>query len=143
MRIRNVVLYVAAVLVSIAFAFVIATIVFLASEKLPWKRLPDWVILAINVAPPLAGGALASWVAARLASSRGWFRATLDGHAERMLIAYALSLLISVTIISNWRNGEFGLWRQLIEWPLMALIGLIVVDAILTVRLRGQSVADT
>jgi len=60
-----------------------------------------------------------------------------------MLIAYTLSLLISVTIISNWRNGEFGLWRQLIEWPLMALIGLIVVDAILTVRLRGQSVADT
>ena len=143
MRIRNIVLYAAAVLVSIAFAFAITTIVFLASEKLPWKRVPDWTILTINVAPALTSGALASWVAARLASSRGWFRATLAGHAERMLIAYALSLLISVTIISNWRNGEFGLWRQLIEWPFMALIGLIVVDAILTVRLRGQSVADT
>jgi len=48
MRIRNVVRYAAAVLVSLALAFAITTIVFLTREKLPWKRLPGWAILAMT-----------------------------------------------------------------------------------------------
>jgi hypothetical protein len=132
MRSKALALYTVAVPISIGLAYWLTFIVFEATDGLPWKRMPDWTILAINVVPPMSAGVLTSLAAAWLAHQRGWYSPTLRAHATRLALAYALSLTITAVIIANQSNSDFGLWSQVIEWPLAALVGVAVVDAVIT-----------
>lgn len=43
---------------------------------------------------------------------------------------YLLSVFIIGSIIANWTNSDLGLWSQVIEWPLAAMLALLAVDLI-------------
>jgi len=143
MRFKPIALYSAAVPISVALCFWLTTLVFNATESWPWKRMPDWTILAINVIPPMTAGVLTSLGAVWFARRRGWFTPTMRAHVMRLAFTYALSIAIVALIVANWSNSDFGLWAQVIEWPLAALIGLALVDLLFTIVLGRHHVAAT
>lgn len=143
MRFKVIALYSAAAPVSIALCFWLTTMVFNATQNWQWRRLPDWTILAINILPPMTAGVLISLASLWFARRQGWYEPTLRAHAMRLALTYALSIAIIALIIANWSNSDFGLWGQLIEWPLAALIGLALVDLVATIAAGRHRVAAT
>ncbi len=141
MRIKAVALYSAAVPIAIGLAFYLTYAAFDATEGLPWQRMPRWTILALNFLPPVVAGAATSGVLAWWARRRGWYVATVRDHFKRLALGYLLSASIVGLIVSNQRSSDYGLWSQLIEWPLAALIGLALVDFTITMLIREHRLA--
>lgn len=105
--------------------------------------MPDWSIFALNVVPPVVAGAVIAVLAAWLARRLGCYQATFRGHLGRLALAYLVSVLIVGIIIDNRGKSDFGLWSQVIEWPLAGLLALAAVDVAITAAMRKHSAPAT
>ena len=93
-----------------------------------------WVAHALNdVAPALAGVGCAVILIAILVRAR-LFLATGRGFAVRTMPWYLLATGIGAVVLRERGSGDFGLWSQVITWPLAALVGGLATDAFWTWR---------
>jgi hypothetical protein len=98
----------------------------------------EWVGYVLNdFAPALAGVACAGVLAAVLVRARKYVP-TIRGFLLRTMSWYLLAAVIEVLVIQGQANSDFGLWGQLITWPLAALLAGLATDALVTWR-RGMS----
>jgi hypothetical protein len=95
--------------------------------------------LVLNDVAPASAGIVCAAVLVTLLARRDAFALTLRGFVVRtvpwMLFAGAILLIV-------WHEGansDFGLWSQVITWPLVALIAGLLTDALVTWRRASQS----
>ena len=92
-----------------------------------------WVYLLNGAAPFLAGVPISAFFV-KFLDSRGEFRPTLVGHLQRASTWYAFGAWVLLVMNSNRGNSDFGLWSQLIIWPLIATTGALITDLCWTWR---------
>ena len=94
----------------------------------------EWVGYVLNdVAPALAGVACAGILAALLIRARNYVP-TIRGFLRRTMPWYLLAGAIEILVIQGRANSDFGLWSQIITWPLAALLAGLATDAVVTWR---------
>ena len=143
MRAKATTLYAACVPVLIALVFALTSLAFCLTGDWPWRRMPDWTVVALNVVPPMVAGAAVAVLVASLARRLGCYQATVRGHLGRLALVYLLAVVIVGIIVDNQGNSDFGLWSQIIEWPLAGLLALAAVDLIITARMRTHRAPAT
>ena len=94
----------------------------------------EWVGYVLNdVAPALAGVACAAVLAVLLIRASRYVP-TIRGFLLRTMPWYLLAAAIEVLVIQGQANPDFGLWSQIITWPLAALLAGLATDALVTWR---------
>jgi hypothetical protein len=131
-----------AVPVSIVLGVSLVTGAFIATRNWPWRDLPTWSVFALNYLPPFLAGTLTAGLVVSVVRRWGAYVATLPAHVRRNGLAYAICIAIAVLIVMNRSNGDYGLWRQLVEWPLAAILGLMSADLTFTLIKRRANAAD-
>ena len=127
--------YTVAVVPLIIASHTAAGLAFALYDRAPASvRRSDWTGVVLNeVAPGLAGVSCAVLLIALLVR---WqvFSPTLRGFLVRTLPWLCLAAAIEVVVLKNRGNSDFGLWSQVITWPLAALLGGLATDALWTWR---------
>jgi hypothetical protein len=139
MRPRPTLLYSLALPVVVAFTFWLTTWAFDLTDGWPWPELAGWTIVALNVVPPAVAGGISAIALACVALRLRWFLPSLRGHLARLALLYPLCALLAGYSAIAQRSSDFGLWGQILEWPLTAFLGLAVVDAVTTLMVRHQA----
>jgi hypothetical protein len=103
-----------------------------ASAVLP-RFGPVWVGVVLNLLPQVATGGV---VYAAIAGLRRPSRGVASRHIVRAAPLYVIGLALAVLVALGWRDPGFGLVAQLFVWPLAAVIGGIVADAVVAGRQR-------
>lgn len=121
--------YSAWLVVIVAASFLFANTGFSIYASLPDPlRRARWMGVVLNVIVPVLAGLLSGAVALRILSARGQLRTTLRDHFFRTAPWYLLICLLVWVIVRNAGIRDFGLWSQIITWPLYSTIGALVVD---------------
>jgi hypothetical protein len=102
----------------------------------PLRRASGAVIWAANVLPGFTVGAISYTLLARWLVRAGALRPTLGGHIGRALSLYACVGLGAFWLARGWHTPDFGLWAQLVLWPVVAALGGLTADAIITWKAR-------
>jgi hypothetical protein len=102
-------------------------------------RKYDWWGPLLNIAAPALGGVAVFAPLAAFCSRRNLFTPSLRGHMVRTVLWYAFVAWVISVIVSNRDNSDFGLWGQIIEWPMFALLAAIAADAGFSLRRTARS----
>ena len=94
----------------------------------------DWIGFAVNDAAPALAGAGCSLLLIAILVRVRLFHATARGFAVRTMPWWLLAAAIEAMVVYQRGNADFGLWSQVITWPLAALLGGLATDAIWTWR---------
>jgi hypothetical protein len=94
----------------------------------------DWIGVILNDVAPGSAGVICAGTLAMLLARRGTFSPTLPGFVWRTLPWLILAGVILLIVNYESANSDFGLWSQVITWPLAALLAGLVTDAIMTWR---------
>ena len=101
----------------------------------------EWVGYVLNdVAPALAGVACAGLLAAMLMRASKYVP-TVRGFLLRTMPWYLLAAAIEVLVIQGRADSDFGLWSQIITWPLAALLAALATDALVSWRRSSSAPA--
>jgi hypothetical protein len=101
----------------------------------------EWIGYVLNdVAPALAGVVCAVLLAALLVRASR-FVATTRGFLVRTMPWYLLAAAIAVLVVQGQASPDFGLWSQIITWPLAALLAGLATDALVTWRRSSSAPA--
>ena len=124
--------YAVAAAVTIALAIVFEWLAFKATRQWPWRDLPSWLGLALNIVPSVVAGVLVYTVTAF--ATQQWIQGALASRwfARWMLPLLAASWLL-ILILMNWSSPDFWLIGQLLIWPFTALVAGMVAEALTTV----------
>lgn len=98
------------------------------SNALDLRYLPNWIVLAMNIVPAFLCGVGCYYVAARRERVRDGLSAPPTKHFLRSMPLYLISGLLIIYIWAERSDKSFGLWAQLVAWPLAATLGGIVGD---------------
>jgi len=130
------VIYSAWLIVIVAASFLFANTAFDVNASLPdpLRRAP-WMGVVLNVIAPVLAGLLSGAVAIRVLSSRNQLKPTIRDHFFRAAPWYLLTCLLVWVIVRNMGIKDFGLWSQIITWPLFSTIAALVVDIVLSWRI--------
>jgi hypothetical protein len=109
----------------------------LANAVLP-RFGPVWVGVLLNLLPQVATGGA---VYAAIAGLRRPAPGVASRHLVRAAPLYVIGVVLAVLVALGWRDPGFGLVAQLVVWPLAAVIGGIVADAVVTRRWGRAGVA--
>jgi hypothetical protein len=111
------------------------------SNALDLRYLPNWIVLAMNLVPAFLCGVGCYYVAARLERVREGSSAAPTKHFLRSLPLYLISGLLIAYIWSERSDKSFGLWAQLVVWPLAATLGGILGDLLAGGKVVGSQPA--
>ena len=132
-------LYVVAVPVVILLSYIVTAMAFPVADWAEQWHPSYWYVVAINFgAPALSGGATGLYWS-RIARSRGRREIGFRAHLRRNRVMYGMILCFGYIVAINMGNTDFGLWSQLIEWPLTAMLAFVSADlAIMMVDRTGH-----
>ena len=130
------VVYSAWLIVIVAASFLFAYTAFGIEASLPNPlRRAHWMGVTLNFIVPVLAGLLSGAVAIWILSIRGELRPTLRDHFFRAAPWYLLICLLVLVVARNAGIRDFGLWSQIITWPLCSTIGALVVDIVWSWRI--------
>ena len=130
------VVYSAWLIVIVAASFLFANTAFGIEASLPDPlRRAHWMGVVLNLIVPVLAGLLSGAVAIWVLSTRGQFRPTLRDHFFRAAPWYLLICLLVWVVVRNAGIRDFGLWSQIITWPLNSAIGALVIDIVWSWRI--------
>lgn len=109
----------------------------IANDVLP-RFGPVWVGVVLNLLPQVVTGGV---VYAPLAIVRRPPPGVASRHLVRAAPLYLIGVGLAVLVTLGWRDPGFGLVAQLFVWPLAAVIGGIVADAVVMRRWGRARVA--
>ena len=130
-----VVIYSAWLVIILVASFVFVYTAFRVYASLPYalQRAP-WIGFLLNVIVPLLAGVISGAVAIYVLSRRGLLEATVREHLFRAAPWYLLSCLLVLIVVRNEGIKDFGLWSQVITWPLYSTVGALIADIVLSWR---------
>ena len=133
-------LYAGAIVPLVLASHAAASVAFVIYDRLPTSiQRSDWIGYALNdLAPGLAGVGCALVLLAILARLRR-FSVTVLGFLWRTAPWWLLAAAIQAVVLRERSNPDFGLWSQVITWPLAALVAGLATDALWTWRRRSVS----
>jgi hypothetical protein len=136
------VIYSAWLVIILVASFVFAYTAFRVYASLPYalQRAP-WIGVVLNVMVPLLAGVISGAVAIYVLSRRDQFKPTLREHLFRAAPWYLLSCLLVLIVVRNEGIKDFGLWSQIITWPLYSTIGALFADIVLSWRSSRMKVS--
>ena len=134
------VLYSAALLPLVVASYAAAAGAFEVYERLPDSiQKSDWIGVVLNDVAPGSAGVICVPLLVDMLARRSAFAATLAGFVTRTAPWITVASFILLIVWRERANSDFGLWSQIITWPLAALVAGIVTDALVT--WRGASVS--
>ena len=136
------VIYSSWLIVIIVASFLFAYVAFSVYASLPYglKRAP-WMGVVLNAIVPLIAGVLSGAVAIYVLSTRDQLKPTVRGHLFRAAPWYALSGLLVLIFVRNQGVRDFGLWSQIVIWPLYSTIGALITDIVFSWRSSRMKVS--
>jgi len=138
------VIYLAWLVVIVASAFLFAFAAFSISSSLPIEiRRASWMRVALNVITPVLAGLLAGTLAVHILSVRCQLNPTLRAHFFRAAPWYLLICLLLSVSVRNKGVADFGLWSQIVIWPLYSTIGALIADIVLSWRISRTKSSGT
>jgi hypothetical protein len=90
----------------------------------------EWWVWALNVFAPALGGALVVAVLIAWESRRARYTCTWQGHLARTTSWYVAAGVLYWIVWMDRGISDFGLWGQIIEWPLAGLLAAIATDVL-------------
>lgn len=107
-------------------------------------RRAGWWTHGLNLVPPFFAGAAIGLILARVLARRGEFGGTFRRHLSRTISWYLLAVGLGYVVYRNRDNADFGLWAQIVVWPLAGAVGALLTDVLLTWRYstRGRRRAN-
>ncbi len=134
--------YFLALLPLVIASHVAATVAFALYDRLPAAvQTSFWLNYFLNGIAPGAAGVFCALALIALLTRWHVFRASWRGFALRTLPWFLVTSAIAYVVWQERTNGDFGLWGQLITWPLAALLAGVLTDAIVTWRRASGSPA--
>ena len=126
-------LYAGAILPLVLASHAAASAAFMIYDRLPGHvQRSDWIGYVLNdVAPGLAGVGC-TLVLLAILSRLGRLSATLRGFWFRTASWWLLAMALQLIVLRERSNPDFGLWSQVITWPLAALAAGLATDALIT-----------
>ena len=121
-------------------AIVAASHLFASAAFEIYDRLPDevqrsgWTGPVLNEVAPCLVGVACAILLVQLLVRRDQFLPTSRGHMHRSASWYLFAVWVLGIIYRNHGNVDFGLWSQIVTWPLAGTIGALITDALLTWR---------
>jgi hypothetical protein len=110
-----------------------ATAAFAIYDRLPVSiQKSDWIGVFLNDIAPAVSGVLCALVLAKWLARHQAFAATVSGFAVRTAPWLFLASAIGYVVWREKTNSDFGLWSQIITWPLAALVAGLTTDAAVT-----------
>jgi hypothetical protein len=101
----------------------------------PDTQRADWPGPVIDQLAPGLSGLLVSALLIYGLRRMGIYRAGLRAHFVRAVPWYGFAAWVFWVTYVNRANTDFGLWKQLIQWPLAATIAAVAYDFVTTVYL--------
>ena len=127
--------YAIAAALTIAAAIGLEYVAFVATRHWPWRSLPEWFAVGLNVLPSALAGAVV-FGAVTLATRR-WIA---DSSSSRLLpraIAPLLLVTYLFAVISmNSGSPDWFYVEQLYEWPFIAIVAGLATEAVCARALR-------
>lgn len=131
-------IYAAGLLLLFVSSYLAAGAAFMVYDYLPpATQRATWVGLVLNGVAPWAAGLACGTALVIALVATGKFVPTVRGHLLRASTWYGLGAVLSAAVLSGRSNSDFGLYGQLVVWPLVSIAGALMVD-ILATYLRAQ-----
>lgn len=108
----------------------------------PRTQLADWPGPVIDIVAPGLSGLLVSVLLIHWLRSSRIYVPSLRAHLVRAIPWYGFVAWVLWVTYLNRANTDFGLWRQLIQWPVAATFVAVAYDLIATVYLGRHHTPD-
>jgi len=129
-------------IVILAASYLLAYAAFSVYAVLPYAmQRASWMVIVLNVIVPLLAGGISGSAAIYVLSRRNQLNPTLRAHLFRAAPWYLLSCLLFLIVVRNEGVEDFGLWGQIVIWPLYSTIGALFADLALSWRSSRKNVS--
>lgn len=126
-----------AVCLLVAAAYASTTLAFMGYNLAPppYSKHDAWGVL-LNFVTPVLGGAIAYSALRALSNRLGWELRGYRHHLARTFVWYGLVASALWVVFANRDNSDWGLFGQIVTWPMCSVATGLVLDLLLTVRLE-------